>query len=131
MGDRRRWWRLHPRAGHPTLKSDKWRAVSGEIRSGLPGHHEHTHLPQPQDSDLHDTVSTGELQHGRPLRVTHLALGLSSWAAWFGIGLYAWWFTDSSPIDFVIGTIGWLAIFAFAFVGIPIVRVLASNRNPQ
>ena len=106
-----------------------WHEVSTEIRSELPGRHHHTSQPVPEDFDFHDTVATGERQHGEPLKRRQVIVGLASWLAWFGIGVYTWWFTDASLLDYVIATIGWLAIFAFAILGIPLVRAFASNRN--
>lgn len=108
-----------------------WRGLSREIRSGLPGPHQHTSQPVPEDFDFHDTVATGERQAGKPLKLRQVIVGLASWLAWFGIGVYTWWFTDASLVDYAIATVGWLAIFAFAIFGIPLVRVFASNRDTR
>lgn len=130
MGEVESWWRRRGRR-RPLPPPEVWRDVSTEIRSELPGRHHHTSQPVPEDFEFRDTVSTGERQSGKPLKLRHVIVGLASWLAWFGIGFYTWWFTDASVLDYAVATVGWLAIFAFALVGIPLVRVFATKRNAR
>lgn len=128
MGDEE-FKRLRRGRRRPLPPRETWSGVAREMRSDLPRHHQHTSQPVPEDFDFHDSVSTGERQHGKPLKLRQVIVGLASWLAWFGIGVYTWWFTDASIADYAIATVGWLAIFVFAIFGIPLVRVFASNRN--
>jgi len=107
------------------------RRALGEMRSSLPGRHQHTNLPKPEDpSDPgYDSIQTGLADPSDLTNWRDRALGVFFWLAWFGIGVYTWWFTDARLSDYVIATILWLAIFAFAIVGVPLVKIAARNRN--
>jgi len=56
-------------------------------------------------------------------------LGLVFWLGWFAWGVYNWWFVDRTLSDFVIATVLWAAAFAFTFVGVPLVRIVARSRR--
>jgi len=107
--------------------------IFSEIRSELPGRHHRSTMPEPVEPNLpeRDTVFTGQEQNGHLLSLRHWILGLGAWLTWFGIGIYTWWFTDASVADYVIASVIWAAIFAFAVVGVPIVRAIAINRDRQ
>ena len=74
-------------------------------------------------------MSTGSTAHGRSLRLRDWIVGITAWIIWFGIGFYAWWFTSVPVIDFVIATIIWLVAFAFAVIGVPLIRIFGRERN--
>ena len=106
------------------------------MRSSLPGRHQHTDLPKPEDpSDRgYDAPGYGSIETGAddPSDLTSWPdriIGLAFWFAWLGIGVYTWWFTDTRLSDYVIATVLWLAIFAFAIVAVPLVKMTARNRN--
>lgn len=109
------------------------RRALGEMRSSLPGRHEHTNLPKPEDPNDpgYDSIQTGELDPKDLTNWRDRAIGFLFWLAWFGIGVYVWWFTDTRFIDYVVATAIWLAIFAFAVIGVPLVRLTARNRSNQ
>jgi len=104
-----------------------------ELRSELPGQHHRSTQPEPIDPQVpeRDTIATGQEQTGHELSLWYWILGLGAWLTWFGIGIYAWWFTNASLADYVIASVIWILIFIFAVVGVPIVRTVARNRNPQ
>ena len=102
-----------------------------EILSGLPGRHRHTELPEPEllSPDEFHEISTGE---NDPLSLGswgHRILGLVFWLGWFAWGVFNWWFVDRTLSDFVIATVLWTAAFAFTFVGVPLVRIVARRRR--
>ena len=106
-------------------------AVAREIRGTLPGPHPRSELPPPEDPtiEFNTPVTTGSATSGRSMRPRDWLIAITCWVAWFGIGLYTWWFTDAPLIDFVIATIIWLLIFAFAVMGVPLIRIFGRDRN--
>jgi hypothetical protein len=105
--------------------------VAREIGGTLPGHHVRTNLPLPEDPSIlcEHNVTTGSATHGRVMNWPDWVIGITGWVTWFGIGLYTWWFTNAPVIDFFIATIIWLLIFAFAVMGVPLIRVFGWNRR--
>ena len=102
-----------------------------EILSSLPRRHHHTELPEPEilsPSEFHE-ISTGENDPQSLESWGHRILGLAFWLGWFALGVYNWWFVDRTLADFVIATVLWTATFAFTFVGVPLVRIVARLRR--
>lgn len=121
----------HARARGPrhARESSAHRAIV-EITSSLPGKHQHTQLPKPEDTNDpgYDNIQTGELDPQDLTNWRDRTIGLFFWVAWFAIGVYAWWFTDAPLIDYVVATVIWLLIFALAVIGVPLVRMRARGR---
>jgi len=112
-------------------KKQNLQLALGEMRSSLPGRHQHTNLPKPEDptDPGYDAIETGSDDPSDLTSWPDRLIGVVFWLAWFGIGVYTWWFTDARLSDYVIATVLWLAIFIFAIIGVPLVKMTARNRN--
>lgn len=107
------------------------RAIIKEIITGLPGRHRGTSFKEPENPlDFQvQRVFTGAINHDKQVRVWERFLGTISWFAWFGFGIYFWWFTSVPILDYVIGVVVWTFIFLFTLIGIPIFRVILRERE--
>jgi hypothetical protein len=100
-----------------------------EIRSALPGTHEHSHFSEPENPNMtvHE-IATG-FRSGEPLlRKRDYFFGILSWVVWVSWGIYLWWFSDTVLFEYIFGVLVWLVVFIFSVVGVPLVRRTSRNR---
>ncbi|CAB4568445.1 unannotated protein [freshwater metagenome] len=107
------------------------RLILHEVLSSLPGRRKFTQLEPPEDPFdlLNQSIYTGALNTKIMLKLRDRVLGLFLWIAWFGLGVYFWWFTEVPLFDYLIGTLVWGLIFIFTVLGIPITRAIFRFRN--
>lgn len=107
------------------------RLIIKEIVTGLPGRHRGTSLAEPENPlDMQaQQIFTGALNLNKQIKFWERLLGIVFWFAWFGFGIYFWWFTNVPLVDYVIGVVVWTLIFLFTVIGIPVFRVILRERE--
>lgn len=114
-----------------TSKASLARLVLHEVLSSLPGRRRLTQQEPPEDPfDLFSQgIYTGALNSEKMIKIRDRFLGIFLWIAWFGLGVYFWWFTEVPLGDYIIGTLVWGLIFIFTLIGIPVTRAIFRYRN--
>lgn len=106
------------------------KSVMLEVKSSLPGRHQPTQLGLPEDplDPGYDAIGTGDSKSYKISSLSDFFVGGFFWAIWIGFGVHNWWFAKANFTDFIIVSIGWLIIFLFTIIGVPMFRVYSRDR---
>lgn len=101
-----------------------FRQVFAEAVTSLPGYHTKSSKLPPEElpeDELHE-IETGANNPDAMNSIGHKFIGVIFWLAWFGWGIYMWWFTGALISEFLIATVLWIGTFFFTILGVPLVR---------
>jgi hypothetical protein len=114
-------------------QSGFFRQVLAEVVTSLPGYHPKTTKLPPEElpEEILFAIQTGANNPQALNSIGHKFVGIIFWIAWFGWGIYVWWFTGALLAEFLIATAIWIGAFLFTIIGVPLVRrkarIISSN----